>query len=260
MLPMTSTEDKRTNAQSGLFGQHPQPDLPVASPSEPHTSTFGHITARALAEQVLAEGDERSDVDPLLDRAETLAEQLSGTPVGREMLAQILIGAVDKVMSAVEEYLATLAGYADGIEMITAEDGTEYRLITLESLTGWRRRQAWKLLLSMADTAKHRLLTGLDMAAIAAEIAGGEKGVELLGLAYGPAGKPYDKSKVAEYGAAVDNVLNTKQITGVILRFFSLSASSIATFSRNCLEGLVVQALGTLQTVLPVNSATGGGE
>jgi hypothetical protein len=254
---MPSREDTSITTELSRSDQHPQFDCPEASTSEPSTSAFGDITARILAEQVESEGDEQSDVEALLDRAETVAGQLSGTPAGREMLAQILIGAVDRVAGALEGYLSTLESYAEGIDRITVEDGTEYRLVTLESLTGWRRRQAWKLLLSMADTAKNRLLNGLDMTTIAAEIAGGEKGVELLGLAYGPAGVPYDKTKMAEYGAAVDDVLNTKQITGVVLRFFSLSASSIATFSRNCMEGLAVQVLGALLTVLPATSANG---
>jgi hypothetical protein len=257
---MPSREDTFTTTMLSLFDQQPEPDPVEASPSEMHISTFGDLTARILAEQAESEGDEQTDVDPLLERAEAVAGELSGTPVGREMLAQILIGAVDRVSGVLERYLATLESYAEGIEVVRTGDGTEYRLVALESLTGWRRRQAWKILLSMADTAKNRLMNGLDMTAIAAEIAGGDKGVELLGLAYGPAGVPYDKTKVAEYGAAVDDMLTTKQITGCVLRFFSLSASSIATYSRNCMEGLAVQLLGALQTILPATSETGDGE
>jgi hypothetical protein len=257
---MASREDRYTTTEQSQSESQPHPEFQGASQSAVRSSVFGDITARALAEGAELQANEKTDDDPVLERAEAVAGLLSGTDIGREMLAQVLIGAVDSVAGALEGYLATLEGFAEGIDRITAEDGTEYRLVTLESLTGWRRRQAWKLLLSVADTAKHRLVSGLDMTAIAAEFAGGEKGIELLGLAYGPAGVPYDKSKVAEYGATVDEMLTTKQITGCILRFFSLSASSIATFSRNCLEGLAIQVLGALQTIVPAKIATGEGE
>jgi hypothetical protein len=224
------------------------------------SAAFGDITARALAEKSASDGEEFSTADPLLERAEAVAAQLSGTDVGREMLAQILAGSVDRVADVLERFLATLESYAEGIDMITTEEGTEYRLVTLESLTGWRRRQAWKLLLSIGDKARQGLLNGLDMATIAAEIAGGENGIELLGIAYGPVGVSYDKTKVIKYGAAVDEMLTTKQITGCVLRFFSLSASSIVIFSRNCMEDLVNQVLGALPTTSPASSVTGEGE
>jgi hypothetical protein len=220
--------------------------LPKTTPKKPSgSSAFGAATAKAIADIQEAEQRE-SDVTPEQERAADIAEKLSGTDKGREQLATILMGAVDRTAEALTAYLTKLEGYAEGIDVVTAGDGTEYKLITLSDLTGWRRREAWKLLFDMKRafsvySAEYDILTA------AGEIAASDNGVRLLGLAYGPVGVPYDKERVAEYGAAVDDVLSTKKITGVALRFFSLSASSILTFSRNYLAGLVtplVESLG----------------
>lgn len=225
-------------------------------------STFGAIfanaSAQAQAEQAAPDvsADVSADVPEHQERAEAVTEKLTGTPIGKAMLAGVLTDGVEKIMGGVGAFLTTLEGYAEEIEIVTAEDGTEYRLITLAELTGWRRRQAWATLLSITSAARVYVQNGLDIATIAGQIAGGEKGVELLGLMFGPVGVPYDKERAEEYGEAVDNALNTKQIAGVILRFFSLNVSVILPVIHSSLGSLIAMVTSFDADAEATNPAT----
>jgi hypothetical protein len=232
--------------------------IPIAEEPEAPKSRFADVFKKPESDEPEAEA---VVVTPETERAEAIAERLSGTPTGREMLAEVLTGAVDKTVDALAAFLTKLEGYAEGIDTVTAADGTEYKLITLSDLTGWRRREAWKILtgLKVQHTVwsnqknedgdkEYNLFTAIG------EVAASDKAVRLLGIAYGPVGVPYDREKAEEYAHAVDDQLTTKQIAGMVIRFFSLSASSIAHYSRSYLEGLVNQAAGALLTIFPTKN------
>jgi hypothetical protein len=206
-------------------------------------------------------------------RHELAGVMLNGLTDVIETAATAVTAKLDSIITTLEKHATALSEieeievgcqYDDNGDAIPGS-GTTFRLFTLfqqpgPALTGWRRREAWRLLKRLKKEAGQVMKEGNDLFDTAIEIAGSDDGIMLLGLAFGPVGTAYDKSKVREYGELIDEALHTEHIVGVVLRFFSLNASSILRSSRSFLASLPQMGLlfgDRMRRGVATGSATG---